>query len=249
MFSINDILSITTVNPETGELVEVSEFSSYEISKMEWHASLSKAIEDGFLMRIPCPRSSGRYFLNGQFAVIDGDVHRILSVGSEKDSMVFVNAASTKDFVRQKNGLNPLQICDWIPKADLQRSVEFPEATSPAHATRLAFNAVPNRRLASDYAVSTVYSGVAGDFLVSQHQASDKRCLPPVLHVARLLARKPLSDMDETLMVQHYKISGSNELVTDGGLSIANEYFVDKWREAGLPVPKVYSRALTAKAS
>jgi len=175
--------------------------------------------------------------------------------GSVKASIVRISsaaksyAASTKDFVRQKNGLNPLQICDWIPKADLQRSVEFPEATSPAHATRLAFNAVPNRRLASDYAVSTVYSGVAGDFLVSQHQASDKRCLPPVLHVARLLARKPLSDMDETLMVQHYKISGSNELVTDGGLSIANEYFVDKWREAGLPVPKVYSRALTAKAS
>jgi len=51
----------------------------------------------------------------------DGDTYHILSTGTVQDSMVFCHLASTTRGRQQKNGWYPLQMCEWISIADLER--------------------------------------------------------------------------------------------------------------------------------
>lgn len=53
----------------------------------------------------------------------DADTWRVLSTGAERDGKVYAHLASTTRFVQQKNGSNPVQICDWIP-AEVLASAE-----------------------------------------------------------------------------------------------------------------------------
>ncbi len=48
----------------------------------------------------------------------DGDIWRILSQGAMREGKVYCHLASTTKGVQQRNGWNPMQICDWID-ADL----------------------------------------------------------------------------------------------------------------------------------
>jgi len=45
----------------------------------------------------------------------EGDDWRVLSTGAERDGLVFCHLASTTRFNQQRNGANPVQICDWVP--------------------------------------------------------------------------------------------------------------------------------------
>ena len=44
-----------------------------------------------------------------------GDEWRILGVGAKVDGKVYLHLASTTKFRKQKNGLVPVQIGDWLP--------------------------------------------------------------------------------------------------------------------------------------
>jgi hypothetical protein len=48
----------------------------------------------------------------------DGDTWRILGQGMMREGKVYCHLASTTKGVQQKNGWNPMQICDWVD-ADL----------------------------------------------------------------------------------------------------------------------------------
>lgn len=47
----------------------------------------------------------------------DNDTWNILSQGAARDGKVFCHLASTTQFRQQRNGKNPVQICDWIDAA------------------------------------------------------------------------------------------------------------------------------------
>jgi hypothetical protein len=44
----------------------------------------------------------------------DNDTWSILSEGATRDGKIFCHLASTTRFRRQRNGANPVQICEWI---------------------------------------------------------------------------------------------------------------------------------------
>ena len=48
-----------------------------------------------------------------------GDVWRVLGVGANNGADSFVHLASTTQFRQQRNGLNPIQINDWLPNGQL----------------------------------------------------------------------------------------------------------------------------------
>jgi len=48
-----------------------------------------------------------------------GDVWRVLGVGANNGADSFVHLASTTQFNHQRNGLNPIQIGDWLPNSQL----------------------------------------------------------------------------------------------------------------------------------
>lgn len=57
---------------------------------------------------------------------LDGDTWAVLSTGAVKineegGSLTFCHLASTTRFRQQRNGANPIQICDWVD-SDLIRS-------------------------------------------------------------------------------------------------------------------------------
>lgn len=239
MLSINDILSHTTVCAETGELAHSANQVPPRASLEDWKSGLDKAVSDGFLLRVPNVNKGDRYFLAEPFALIDGDVYWIASIGSENDEGVYVHAFSTVHFRHHANGLNPTQVCCRIPRASIRRATEFPAAADPAEATRFAFEAVPGRRLVTYHPVSTVHKGVVGHFMIAQMQAANSKCIRPALHITRLVAETPLKDMPVMLVEKYFRLTGSNELVPEGLPGVAREFFVEKWREAGLPVPEV----------
>lgn len=49
----------------------------------------------------------------------DGDTWRVLQRGDSRDGKTFCHLASTTRGLRQINGVNPVQICDWIDDAVL----------------------------------------------------------------------------------------------------------------------------------
>jgi hypothetical protein len=44
----------------------------------------------------------------------DGDFWRIIGQGAMRDGKIYCHLASTTKGVQQKNGWNPMQLCDWI---------------------------------------------------------------------------------------------------------------------------------------
>jgi hypothetical protein len=48
----------------------------------------------------------------------DGDTWRIVGQGAMREGKIYCHLASTTKGVQQKNGWNPMQICDWVD-ADL----------------------------------------------------------------------------------------------------------------------------------
>lgn len=48
----------------------------------------------------------------------DGDTWRIVGQGMMREGKVYCHLASTTKGVQQRNGWNPMQICDWV-EADL----------------------------------------------------------------------------------------------------------------------------------
>jgi hypothetical protein len=53
----------------------------------------------------------------------DNDIWRIVSVGAERDGLVYLHLASTTKFRQQRNGQRPIQMCDWLPVELLAQSV------------------------------------------------------------------------------------------------------------------------------
>jgi hypothetical protein len=51
---------------------------------------------------------------------LDGDTWRVLSTGANRDGKVYCHLASTTRFRQQKNGKNPIQMCDWVDESVLQ---------------------------------------------------------------------------------------------------------------------------------
>lgn len=47
--------------------------------------------------------------------ILDGDMWRIVGVGTVRDGKVYLHLASTTRFRQQRNGPNPIQMADWIP--------------------------------------------------------------------------------------------------------------------------------------
>jgi hypothetical protein len=47
----------------------------------------------------------------------DGDTWNILGEGATRDGKTYCHLASTTQFRQQRNGKNPVQICDWIDHA------------------------------------------------------------------------------------------------------------------------------------
>lgn len=45
----------------------------------------------------------------------DGDTWRVLSTGAERDGKIYAHLASMTRSRKQRNGENPIQICDWVP--------------------------------------------------------------------------------------------------------------------------------------
>lgn len=51
----------------------------------------------------------------------DGDIWKILSIGvTREDGKTFCHLASTTRSRQQRNGSNPVQICDWIDAAVIE---------------------------------------------------------------------------------------------------------------------------------
>lgn len=46
---------------------------------------------------------------------IDGDIFRVLAVGTVEADRVYLHLASTTRFTVAKNGKHYFQICDWFP--------------------------------------------------------------------------------------------------------------------------------------
>lgn len=44
----------------------------------------------------------------------DGDRWEVLALGTERDGKVYTHLASTTRCRKQRNGNNPIQVCDWI---------------------------------------------------------------------------------------------------------------------------------------
>jgi hypothetical protein len=49
----------------------------------------------------------------------DGDTWRVLSEGAYRDGKFYCHLASTTRFRQQKNGQNPIQMCDWVSSKKL----------------------------------------------------------------------------------------------------------------------------------
>lgn len=47
----------------------------------------------------------------------DGDTWNVLGEGATCDGKTFCHLASTTRFRQQRNGKNPVQMCDWIDSA------------------------------------------------------------------------------------------------------------------------------------
>lgn len=45
----------------------------------------------------------------------DGDVWNVLGEGAKRDGKIYLHLASTTRFRQQRNGQNPVQMCDWFP--------------------------------------------------------------------------------------------------------------------------------------
>lgn len=45
-----------------------------------------------------------------------GDVWNVVGTGARVDGKVYLHLSSTTRFRQQKNGNNPVQICDWVPE-------------------------------------------------------------------------------------------------------------------------------------
>lgn len=55
---------------------------------------------------------------------IDGETWRILGIGATKTDdegreLVLCHLASTTRFRQQRNGANPIQMCDWVPSKEV----------------------------------------------------------------------------------------------------------------------------------
>ena len=55
---------------------------------------------------------------------LDGDILRVLSVGAERNGKTYCHLASTTRGFQQPNGLNPLQMVDWVPSELLEKRVD-----------------------------------------------------------------------------------------------------------------------------
>lgn len=51
---------------------------------------------------------------------IDGDTWRVLGTGVDRDGKTFCHLASTTRFREQRNGPNPVQMCDWVESEKLR---------------------------------------------------------------------------------------------------------------------------------
>lgn len=55
-----------------------------------------------------------KYELN-QLIKHDGDEWKILGIGAKLDGKVYLHLASTTRYRKQRNGLVPVQMGDWLP--------------------------------------------------------------------------------------------------------------------------------------
>lgn len=55
--------------------------------------------------------------------VVAGDVWLVIGVGAQTEANTYCHLASTTRFRQQKNGKNPIQICDWVDTAVLNAAV------------------------------------------------------------------------------------------------------------------------------
>ena len=62
----------------------------------------------------------------GGTVALDGDVWRILGVGSFLDGRVYCHLASTTAATEQRNGANPRQISDWLDAAVVEHALDRP---------------------------------------------------------------------------------------------------------------------------
>ena len=68
----------------------------------------------------------------------DGDTWNILSEGASRDGKTFCHLASTTQFRHQRNGKNPVQICDWVDHAVILAGAQRGEEAQRAEAAALA---------------------------------------------------------------------------------------------------------------
>lgn len=52
----------------------------------------------------------------------DGDTWRILAIGARRDGKAYCHLSSTTRSRQQRNGSNPIQMCDWIDEVVIEAS-------------------------------------------------------------------------------------------------------------------------------
>lgn len=53
--------------------------------------------------------------MDEQIITYEGKEWRVLSTGNSRDGTTFCHLASVTEGRQQRNGWNPVQICDWVP--------------------------------------------------------------------------------------------------------------------------------------
>ncbi len=56
----------------------------------------------------------------------DGERWKILSAGAWKDGTVYCHLASHRRFVKQGNGVRPVQVADWLPEGVVEYALYRP---------------------------------------------------------------------------------------------------------------------------
>ena len=65
-----------------------------------------------------------------QIIVHMGDTWRVVGVGAQRDGNTFCHLASTHRGRKQRNGWNPMQLCDWVDTAVLDAKVQLALVTA-----------------------------------------------------------------------------------------------------------------------
>lgn len=238
MLTINDILNVVFIFDNSGKLEQDACTAPEGIAQDEWQAGLDKAVADQFLLVIPS-RNGAQYFLAGRFAVVDGDLYRILNTGAQRGNEIFINAASVTRFTHRKNGLMPAQIACFIPTASVRKAASWPEAESPEASVRASFEDCEGFQSGTVVPVSTVYCGCVGHFLVCMSQRKARTAGCPVLHIAKLSAGRLIEGRSFSHIVETFKLTGQNKMVPVSPPCRPDNDFLLAWTQEGLPVPPI----------